>query len=38
MGPQEPKDVTRDPARDLSGLVRELAAVLISAQTPKARS
>ena len=27
MGPQDPKDVTRDPARDLSGLVGELAAL-----------
>jgi hypothetical protein len=26
MGPQDPKDVARDTARDLSGLVRELAA------------
>ena len=25
MGPQEPKNVTRDTARDLSGLVGELA-------------
>jgi hypothetical protein len=25
MGPQDPKDVTRDTARDLSGLVGELA-------------
>ena len=27
MGPQGPKDVTRDTARDLSGLVGELAAL-----------
>ena len=27
MGPQEPKDVTRDIARDLSALVGELAAL-----------
>ena len=27
MGPQDPKDVTRDQARDLSGLVGELAAL-----------
>jgi hypothetical protein len=27
MGPQDAKDVTRDTARDLSGLVRELAAL-----------
>ena len=27
MGPQEPKDVTRDTARDLSGLVGELVAL-----------
>jgi hypothetical protein len=27
MGPQEPKDVARDTARDLSGLVGELAAL-----------
>jgi hypothetical protein len=27
MGPQDPKDVTRDIARDLSGLARELAAL-----------
>ncbi|HKH38254.1 MAG TPA: hypothetical protein VKA82_13920 [Rubrobacter sp.] len=27
MGPQDPKDVTRDTARDLSALVRELAAL-----------
>jgi hypothetical protein len=27
MGPQEPKDVTRETARDLSGLVGELAAL-----------
>jgi hypothetical protein len=26
VGPQDPKDVTRDTARDLSGLVGELAA------------
>jgi hypothetical protein len=26
MGPQEPKDLARDTARDLSGLVGELAA------------
>jgi hypothetical protein len=26
MGPQDPKDVTRDTARDLSGLLGELAA------------
>jgi hypothetical protein len=25
MGPQDPKDVARDTARDLSALVRELA-------------
>ena len=27
MGPQDPKDVTRDIARDLSGVVGELAAL-----------
>jgi hypothetical protein len=27
MGPQDPKDVTRDTARDLSGLPGELAAL-----------
>ena len=27
MGPQDPKDVTKDTARDLSGLVGELAAL-----------
>ena len=27
MGPQDPKDVTRDIARDLSGLAGELAAL-----------
>lgn len=27
MGPQDPKDVTRDVARDLSGVVGELAAL-----------
>src|SRR5215204_2791628 len=27
MGPQDPKDVTRDTARDLSGLAGELAAL-----------
>ena len=27
MGPQDPKDVTRDVARDLSGLAGELAAL-----------
>jgi hypothetical protein len=27
MGPQDPKDVTRDTARDLSALVAELAAL-----------
>ena len=27
MGPQEPKDVARDMARDLSGMVGELAAL-----------
>ena len=27
MGPQDPKDVTRDTARDLSALVRELVAL-----------
>jgi hypothetical protein len=27
MGPQEPKDVSRDTARDLSGLAGELAAL-----------
>ena len=27
MGPQDPKDVTRDAARDLSALVGELAAL-----------
>lgn len=27
VGPQDPKDVTRDVARDLSGLVGELAAL-----------
>ncbi len=28
MGPQDPKDVTRDTARDLSGLVGELATLI----------
>jgi hypothetical protein len=27
VGPQDPKDAARDTARDLSGLVRELAAL-----------
>jgi hypothetical protein len=27
VGPQDPKDVTRDIARDLSALIRELAAL-----------
>jgi hypothetical protein len=27
MGPQDPKDVTRDVARDLSGVVGELASL-----------
>jgi hypothetical protein len=27
MGPQDPKDVSRDTARDLSAIVRELAAL-----------
>jgi hypothetical protein len=27
MGPQDPKDVTRDTARDLAGLAGELAAL-----------
>jgi hypothetical protein len=27
MGPQDPKDVTRDTARDLSGMAGELAAL-----------
>lgn len=27
MGPQDPKDVSRDVARDFSGIVRELAAL-----------
>jgi hypothetical protein len=32
MGPQDPKDVTRDTARDLSGLSGELAALKADAQ------
>jgi hypothetical protein len=31
MGPQDPKDVTRDAARDLSGMVGELAALKAAA-------
>jgi hypothetical protein len=31
MGPQDPKDVTRDTARDLSALVGELAALKVDA-------
>jgi DNA-binding ferritin-like protein len=31
MGPQDPKDVTRDMARDLSGLAGELAALKVDA-------
>ena len=31
MGPQDPKDVTRETARDLSGLVGELAALMADA-------
>ena len=31
MGPQDPKDVTRDTARDLSALVGELAALRANA-------
>jgi hypothetical protein len=32
MGPQDPKDVTRDTARDLSALVGELAALKADAR------
>ena len=32
MGPQDPKDVTRNTARDLSGLAGELAALKADAQ------
>ena len=32
MGPQDPKDVTRDTARDLSGLAGELAALKADAR------
>ena len=32
MGPQDPKDVTRDIARDLTGLAGELAALKADAQ------
>jgi hypothetical protein len=32
MGPQEPNDVTRDTARDLSGLAGELAALKADAR------
>ena len=32
MGPQDPKDVSRDTARDLSGLARELAALKADAR------
>ena len=32
MGPQDPKDVTRDTARDLSGLAEELAALKADAR------
>jgi hypothetical protein len=32
MGPQDPKDVTRDTARDLSGLAGELAALQADAR------
>jgi hypothetical protein len=31
MGPQDPKDVTKDTARDLSALVGELAALKVDA-------
>ena len=31
MGPQDPKDVTRETARDVSGLVGELAALMADA-------
>ena len=31
MGPQDPKDVTRDTTRDLSALVGELAALKVDA-------
>jgi len=31
VGPQDPKDVARDTARDLSGLVGELAALKVDA-------
>jgi hypothetical protein len=33
MGPQDPKDVTRDTARNLSALVGELAAMKADATT-----
>ena len=33
MGPQDPKDVTRDTARDLSGLAGELAALKADAHS-----
>jgi len=32
MGPQDPKDVTRDTARDLSGMAGELAALKADAR------
>ena len=32
MGPQDPKDVTRDTARDLSGMTGELAALKADAR------
>jgi hypothetical protein len=32
MGPQDPKDVTRDTARDLAGLAGELAALKADAR------
>jgi hypothetical protein len=34
MGPQDPKDVTRDTARDLSGMAEELAALKAALSMP----
>jgi hypothetical protein len=34
MGPQDPKNVTRDTARDLAGLAGELAALMAVGQRP----
>jgi hypothetical protein len=37
VGPQDPKDVTRDIARDLSALVKELSALKAEAALVEAR-